>query len=183
MTASTTRSAARPSTSPTTLARDPSPLCRQLLGPLERPLDPGDHVVEALRPVERVGLHQPPVVLAHRVQRRPALAGRRTFVVEDAHGRAVVDDAVEQDRAGIRDDAVAVLEHRCERLQIGVAGLLHVRALEVQGCGEALAPAAVARVRAEEEREARRGAGLAPPVDEALDETLPRTVRSSACSP
>ena len=64
------------------------------------------------------------VVLAGDVQLGVALAGRGAFVVEDTDRGPVVHEAVEQDRAGVRDDAVDVLEQRRERLEIGVRRLL-----------------------------------------------------------
>ena len=75
------------------LARDAPPLRRELVGCASARSIPLRHLVEVVGTVERGGLHQLPVVLAEDVLRRPALAGRRALVVEDADRRPVVDEA------------------------------------------------------------------------------------------
>ncbi len=94
----------------------------------QRALDAGDHVLEALRRVEGVRRRELAVVLADDVLHGPALAGRCAFVVENADGRAVVDERLEQDRAGVRDDARRVLKDRGEHVEVREARLLDVNA-------------------------------------------------------
>ncbi len=90
-------------------------------------------------------------MLADHVLRSPRLAGRRTLVVQHAHGRAIVDERFEQDRPCVPHDRVAVLEQDRELLEVRVARLLHVDSGAVDGGSEALAPLAVSRMRPEEE--------------------------------
>src|SRR5207248_8377227 len=99
-----------------------------------------------------------------------ALTRWSALVVQHAHRRAIVHECVEQDRPGVRDDAVAVLQEHRKRLEIRKARLLHRDAFPRQAGGEALAPLAVTRMRAEQQREPPPLVALLPPGDQALDE-------------
>src|SRR5258705_1354378 len=112
------------------------------------------------------------VVLAAYVLDCPALSRRSALVIENADGRAVVDERVEQDRACIREHDVSVLEEHSEPLEIGEARFLHGGMFSKERRGEALTPLAVTRMRSEEQREAFGCAGLLPPVDEPFHELL-----------
>ena len=140
------------------LVHDASPGVGQLVRIRECALDAGHDLLEALRSVERARRGELLVVLADDVLRRPGLAGRGAFVVEDAHRRAVVDERVEQDRPRVRDDRIAVLKQDRQLLEIRVARLLQVDAFAIDGGAKALAPLLVARVWPEEELEALAGA-------------------------
>src|SRR5919106_3150658 len=153
------------------LADHPPPLLGELAGIRQRALDARDHLLEALRRVERAGGDQLAVVLADHVLRRPRLARWRTLVVEHADGGTVVDERIEQDRARVADDDVAVLEERRELLEVVVARLLHVHALPAPGSREPLAPLLVARMWPEEELET-IASGALPPADESLHEAI-----------
>ncbi len=87
--ASTTRSAARPSTVPTTCSTARRRASASSVRLLERALDPGDDLLEALGAIERAGRRELLVVLADDVLRRPRLPRRCALVVEHADGRPV----------------------------------------------------------------------------------------------
>ena len=63
-------------------------------------------------------------MLADDVLQRPRIAGGRAFVVEEAHETGALTSASSR-IAGVRDDAIAVLKERRQRLQIRVARFLH----------------------------------------------------------
>ena len=146
------------------------PLRLELTGAREAALDPGRDLLERAGLVERARFGDVAVVLADHALRGPRLAGRRPFVVEDADRRPVVDERVEQHRAGVDDDGLRVLEDRREHLDVREARLLHRRPGTAERRGEALAPLAVARVGPKEEREALARARFGPPRDEPLEE-------------
>ena len=168
--ASTTRSAACPSTTPTTCSTAPAALRGELVRMRQGALDAGDDVLEALGSVERPGRRELLVVLPDDVLRRPRLTGRRALVVEHAHGRPVAHERVEEDRARVADDDVGVLEEGRELLEVGVAGRLDDDTLPTVRRGEALPPLGVSRVRPEQQLEALASAPLLPPRDDPLDE-------------
>ena len=160
----------------------PAPLLGELVRLLERALDAGDDLLEALGAIERAGGRELLVVLADDVLRRPRLPGRCALVVEHADGRTVAHERVEQDRPRVADDDVRVLEQRRELLDVRVARLLHARcprarlrprSAPASGCraGGAGREAAGARARCDPttRRDARR--------------TAPRRARCSACCP
>ena len=91
----------------------------------QRAFDALDDLLEVAGAIERLRLEQLPVVLAADVLQRPSLARRSAFVVQRADGGTVVRKRVEQDRAGIRNHGVAVLQQDGELLEIGEARLLH----------------------------------------------------------
>ena len=87
------------------LGRDAASLLSQLAGLAERLLDAGDDLVEVVAAKERIGLRKLLVVSAGDVERGVRRSLGRSLVEEDADRRAVVDEAVEKDRARVRDDA------------------------------------------------------------------------------
>ena len=110
-------------------------------------------------------------MLADDVLHGPALARRCAFVIENADGRAVVDERLEQDRAGVRDDARGVLEDRGQHVEVREARLLDVNARNRERSREALLPCAVAWMRPEQKRHASATLRLPPPND-SLDEAI-----------
>jgi len=147
----------------------PPPFRSELVRARERALDPVDDLLEALRPVEGAGCCELLVVLADDVLRRPRLARRRALVVEDADGRAIAHERVEEDRARVADDDVDVLEQRREVVEVGVARLLHDDPVVALCRPEALLPPTVARMRAKQELDALCSVA-SPPCEETLDE-------------
>ena len=133
-------SAARPSTSPTTSRTTRRRASASSSGWASARSRPATTSLEALRAVKGARRRELLVVLADDVLRRPRFAGGSAFVVEDADGRAVVDERVEQDRPGVRDDRVRVLEERGELLEIGEARLLEIDACTVAGRPEPCRP-------------------------------------------
>ena len=168
--AATTRSAALPSTVPTSSACDPLALGgqrRQARASARRSRR------RARRSRPRGGTRPSGellVMVAGEVLVGAPLSRRRTLVPEHAYGRPVVDDRVEQDRAGVRDHGVRMLEQRRELLEVRVARLLHGDPFDAERSAEPLGHAAVARMRAEEKRVALGRAALSPPADQPFDE-------------
>ena len=126
----------------------------ELAGLGQRALDTRNHLVEALRAAEGAGRGELLVVLADDVLRRPGLARRSALVVEDADGRTIVDERVEQDRPGVRDDRIGVLEKNGELLEIREARLLEMDAGAAASRREPRRPVPVARMRTEKQLEA-----------------------------
>ena len=135
----------------------------------QRAFEARNHLVEALRAVEGTRGGELLVVLSDDVLRRPRLARRSAFVVEDADGRTIVDERVEEDRPGVRDDRVGVLEKSGELLEIREARLLEMDAGSATSRREPRGPVPVARMRPKQQLEALVRAFL-PPGQEPLDE-------------
>src|SRR5207249_6049065 len=87
-------------------------------------------------------------------------------------------ERIEQDRPGIRDDRIAMLQEDGKRLEVGEARLLYGDAV-LRHCGcEPLTPFSVTRMRAKEEREPVARTALPPPGEQPLHETtLERRIR------
>jgi hypothetical protein len=85
-------------------------------------------------------------VLAENVLQSPALARWPTFVVQHADDGAIVDERFEEDRARVRDDAVAVLEEDRELLEVSEARGLDEGAGTTRCSRKTLLPLTVARV-------------------------------------
>ncbi len=168
--AATTRSAALPSTVPTSSAAIRSRSCSERGGLRKRRVDPGHELVEVARAQERTRGGETPVMVADEVLVGAPLTRPRTLVPEHAYGRPVVDDRVEQDRPGVRDHGRHMLEQRRELLEVRVARLLHGDPFDAERGAEPLGHAAVARVRAKDKRVALRRTALAPPADQPFDE-------------
>lgn len=101
----------------------------------------------------------------------PALARRCAFVIENADSRSIVDERLEQDGAGVRDDAGGVLKNHGQHVEIREARLLDVNARNRERCGETLLPRAVPWMRPEQKRHA-SATLLLPPPNDVLDKAI-----------